>query len=158
MDRDYSYDFIVTHIIPYKLCLFSITEIPCDKKFTSTSWGLLNLRGSRGVFRQDVLSGMDLICSLFHRDVDRRRDDRGPFPCTLASRHIIVASSHPWDPPKPLVALLVARLSEASVWFVAGDVAGGWAQVEGLTEASFAQQYTRSVEWAVSRSCQFMEF
>lgn len=70
--------------------------------------GVETPRGSRGVFRQDVLSGMDLICSLFHRDVDRRRDDRGPFPCTLASRHIIVASSHPWDPPKPLVALLVA--------------------------------------------------
>jgi len=50
-----------------------------------------------------------------------------------------------------IVGVMIAVHFLASVWFVAGDVAGGWAQVEGLTEASFAQQYTRSVEWAVSR-------
>ena len=37
------------------------------------------------------------------------------------------------------------------MWFVAGDVDGGWAREEGLTQTSFAQQYMRSVEWAVSR-------
>jgi len=50
-----------------------------------------------------------------------------------------------------IVGVMISVHFLASVWFVAGDVVGGWAQVEGLTEASFAQQYTRSVEWAVSR-------
>ena len=46
---------------------------------------------------------------------------------------------------------MVLVLAEAALWFVAGDVDGGWAREEGLTQTSFAQQYMRSVEWAVSR-------
>lgn len=46
---------------------------------------------------------------------------------------------------------MVLVLAEAALWFVAGDVDGGWAREEGLTQTSFGQQYMRSVEWAVSR-------
>ncbi|CAE7240200.1 KCNH6 [Symbiodinium microadriaticum] len=39
----------------------------------------------------------------------------------------------------------------AALWFAAGTVEQGWAFNEGLHEAPFVLQYTRSVEWAVSR-------
>ena len=39
----------------------------------------------------------------------------------------------------------------AALWFVAGTAERGWAFNEGLHEAPFALQYSRSVEWAVSR-------
>ncbi|CAE6941507.1 AKT5 [Symbiodinium sp. CCMP2456] len=39
----------------------------------------------------------------------------------------------------------------AALWFIAGTAERGWAFNEGLHEAPFALQYTRSVEWAVSR-------
>ncbi|CAK9074750.1 unnamed protein product [Durusdinium trenchii] len=39
----------------------------------------------------------------------------------------------------------------ASLWFLAGDVEGGWVVLEGLHEQTIGQQYVRSVEWAVSR-------
>eukprot|EP00435_Cladocopium_sp_Y103_P027812 s3290_g6.t2 len=50
-----------------------------------------------------------------------------------------------------MMGVMVSVHFLAALWFVAGDVDGGWAREEGLTQTSFAQQYTRSVEWAVSR-------
>lgn len=53
-----------------------------------------------------------------------------------------------------LLLLLLLTISIhflASLWFVAGDVEGGWAVMEGLHDAPFVQQYVRSVEWALSR-------
>ncbi|CAL1156135.1 unnamed protein product, partial [Cladocopium goreaui] len=50
-----------------------------------------------------------------------------------------------------LMGVMVSVHFLAALWFVAGDVDGGWAREEGLTQTSFAQQYMRSVEWAVSR-------
>ena len=55
----------------------------------------------------------------------------------------------------PLVLLLLLLSISihflASLWFVAGDVEGGWVMAEGLHDAPFVQQYVRSVEWALSR-------
>lgn len=55
----------------------------------------------------------------------------------------------------PLVLLLLLLSISvhflASLWFVAGDVEGGWVMAEGLHDAAFVQQYVRSVEWALSR-------
>lgn len=140
---------------------WTITEIPCDKKNIHLFWASLVSKPlvvpegcSARMFFQGWISSALFSIGMLIVGVMIAVHFLAPWLHGTSSSH----PSHPWDPPKPLVALSLPRLSEASVWFVAGDVAGGWAQVEGLTEASFAQQYTRSVEWAVSRSCQFMEF
>ena len=38
-----------------------------------------------------------------------------------------------------------------SLWFAAGNVEGGWVTEEGLQTLSLGRQYTRSLEWALSR-------
>eukprot|EP00913_Durusdinium_trenchii_P008015 g7518.t1 len=38
-----------------------------------------------------------------------------------------------------------------SLWYYVGDVDGGWVLKEGLHEVSIARQYTRSMEWALSK-------
>lgn len=48
-------------------------------------------------------------------------------------------------------ALILAIHLLASMWWIVGCVENGWVLVEGLKEAPFADQYMRSVEWAVSR-------
>ena len=50
-----------------------------------------------------------------------------------------------------VLCLMIAVHFLAGLWFLAGDVDTGWVCLEGLHEASFARQYLRSVEWALSR-------
>lgn len=50
-----------------------------------------------------------------------------------------------------LILMTVSVHVLGSLWFAAGYVEGGWVMAEGLHERSLGRQYTRSLEWALSR-------
>eukprot|EP00435_Cladocopium_sp_Y103_P070936 s138_g36.t1 len=50
-----------------------------------------------------------------------------------------------------LILMAVSVHVLGSLWFAAGHVEGGWVMEEGLQELSLGRQYTRSIEWALSR-------
>lgn len=50
-----------------------------------------------------------------------------------------------------LILMAVSVHVLGSLWFAAGHVEGGWAMAEGLHEMPLGRQYTRSIEWALSR-------
>lgn len=56
---------------------------------------------------------------------------------------------------RPLLTVILASLLAVhvlgSLWFAVGDTEGGWVIEERLHEAVLSRQYTRSLEWALSK-------
>ncbi|CAK9002366.1 unnamed protein product [Durusdinium trenchii] len=56
-----------------------------------------------------------------------------------------------WPLVEAALMVLVAAHLLGSFWFALGDTEGGWVLAEGLQDQPLGRQYTRSLEWALSK-------